>query len=408
MRKKIVILLTFLTVVLAAHATDGVSVSEASASKGNAGTITIALDNDSYTFTAFSFKLTLPKGLSFVTETDSENKVHPTFTPGDRYADHGLGSALSGQTATFTCFSINSYPISGTSGTLLTVNIKADASLVVGTDVTATLSELTFTTTDAQEVNFADLPFAVSITDPTILLDENSTTMPEAAEGVDVRVKRTIKTGNLSTICLPFAMTGDQAKAAFGADAELADFAGYETIEDDDENTAGILVKFTALDIADGMEANHPYVIRIHTESDVKEFTAQNVDIDPEEDPTIATVKRTKRQWSELIGTYVAGTELEATTIFLNGNKFWYSTGETKMKAYRAYFDFYDVLTDVENKLTSDANIRYVIEEATAISDIATEGTGVNEGWYTIDGLKLNGKPAQKGIYIKDGVKVRL
>ena len=28
------------------------------------------------------------------------------------------------------------------------------------------------------------------------------------------------------------------------------------------------------------------------------------------------------------------------------------------------------------------------------------------EGWYTIDGRKLSGKPNTKGIYVKDGRKV--
>ena len=401
MKQKLFILLTFLTSVLAAHATDGVSVSESIVSKGNAGTITLALDNDSYTFTAFSFKLTLPEGLSFI--TDSEGK--PTFTPGDRYSDHGLGSNVSGQTATFTCFSINTKPITGTSGTILTINIQADATLEVGAELTATLSELTFSTTGAQEVNFDDLPFTVTITDSRVLLDEN-VGIPDGAEGVNnVRVKRTIMTGNLSTICLPFAMTGEQAVAAFGADAELADFAGYEITEDDDENIVGILVKFTALDIANGMAANHPYAIKIHTESDVKEFSVDNVDINLDDDPVVATVKRNRRQWSELIGTYEANTEVPEKTLFLNGNKFWYSTGETKMKAFRAYFDFYDVLTEVDE---ADTNIRVEIEEATAIRDIVTDSAGVTEGWYTIDGRKLNGKPTQKGIYIKDGVKIRL
>ena len=37
--------------------------------------------------------------------------------------------------------------------------------------------------------------------------------------------------------------------------------------------------------------------------------------------------------------------------MFLSGSQFWYSAGLTQMKAYRAYFDFYDVLYAVEGSV---------------------------------------------------------
>jgi hypothetical protein len=30
----------------------------------------------------------------------------------------------------------------------------------------------------------------------------------------------------------------------------------------------------------------------------------------------------------------------------------------------------------------------------------------MDEGWYTVNGMKLNAAPTQKGTYIKDGKKV--
>jgi len=30
------------------------------------------------------------------------------------------------------------------------------------------------------------------------------------------------------------------------------------------------------------------------------------------------------------------------------------------------------------------------------------------DNWYTLDGLKLNGKPTQKGLYINNGKKVAI
>ena len=38
--------------------------------------------------------------------------------------------------------------------------------------------------------------------------------------------------------------------------------------------------------------------------------------------------------------------------------------------------------------------------------DNARDRDGANEAWYTVDGRKLNGKPTQRGIYVKNGKKV--
>ena len=412
---KKIMLMTMALLALAGNALaqGSIRTSDLTCQKGEQVELPLEITNDaSLAVVGISFTLALPEGVSLVIEDGeplyelNSDRLNPKrFTVYTNQLDDGSwGFRVSTNSATAV--------LNGTEGEVMTITLAVADDMEAG-DYSIKLTDNKFSIRDAgnsvQTMPLADATSTLTVesSDTRVVLDENSTTMPEAATGVDVLVKRTIKTGNLSTICLPFAMTGDQAVAAFGADAELADFAGYETTEDDEENITAILVKFTALDIKKGMKANHPYVIKIHTDSDVKEFTAEGVDIEPEDDPTVAAVKRTKKQWSELIGTYVADTKLEATTIFLNANKFWYSAGETKIKAFRAYFDFYDVLTDVESALSGDANIRYVIEEATSIRDIATDNA-VSKGWFTIDGRKLNGKPAQKGIYILNGKKVRL
>lgn len=96
-------------------------------------------------------------------------------------------------------------------------------------------------------------------------------------------------------------MTEEQVTTAFGDDVKLGDFTGY-TAEGADENVTGIRVHFI---LATAIEANHPYIIKVSQA--VSEFTADGVDVEPEDEPTVAAVKRTKKQWSEFIGTYVAG-----------------------------------------------------------------------------------------------------
>ena len=231
-----------------------------------------------------------------------------------------------------------------------------------------------------------------------IILDETSTTYPMTAKGVDVQVNRTIKAGTWNTICLPFAMTGEQAKAAFGNRVELADFAGYKIAKKGNDIVA-ILVKFTPLDITDGIKANHPYLIKTSSKSDITMFTANNVNINPDEKPVVATMERTDKQWSEFIGTYVT-TEMPTRTLYFSDDKFNYALKNKQINAFHAYFDFSDMLSGLYLN-----NVSFVIEESTGITDIEIEDMEP-EGWYTTDGRKLNGKPDQKGIYIVNGKKV--
>ena len=285
---------------------------------------------------------------------------------------------------------------------LLTINFTVGSDVALG-DYDVTLTNLWFGYGTNSKDYLSDVTFKVRVVAiHTVVLDENSTEAPEASDGVvDVRVKRTIAANQWSTICLPFAMTEAQVAEAFGNDVQLGDFGGYETAEDDDENIVGITVKFNTL-AENAIEANHPYIIKVL--APVTEFSVSSVEIDPEEEPTVAAVRRTKKQWSEMIGTYVAGTELEALTLFLSGNKFYYSAGLTKMKAYRAYFDFYDALTDVEEAY-SGVKMSFNIDGVTTDIDEIENSQSSNSGCFDLSGRRV-AKPTQRGVYVVGGHKV--
>ena len=227
-----------------------------------------------------------------------------------------------------------------------------------------------------------------------VLLDENATTAPESSEGaVDVIVLRTIKANEWSTICLPFSMSETQVKEAFGDDVELADFNGYEVIRDKGD-VVGLNVKFN--DVT-AVEANHPYIIKVS--SPLVGFTVDGVVINPTENLTVATVNRTDEQWSEMTGTYETKI-LAFMTLFLSENKFWYSSGIFNIKPYRAYFDFYDVLSSPMN------NSRIAItfgEETTSISE-EWKVKSEKSAFFDLQGRRVL-KPT-RGLYVKEGKKV--
>ena len=239
----------------------------------------------------------------------------------------------------------------------------------------------------------------------TVVLDELSTTAPENATGVDVTVKRTINANEWSTICLPFAMTTAQLKAAFGDDVKLADFDGIESTYDADENVTNISVKFNATTT---IEANHPYAIMVT--SAITSFTVENVSIEVEDEPSVDKDELKQKiggKWyyfyNSFKGTYVAQTEVPENCLFLSENKFWYSTGLTKMKGFRGYFEFLDILSDVEN---ASARISFNFDnETTGIHSIdnLTISPIDNGPMYNLAGQRVN--KSYKGIVIQNGVK---
>ena len=230
------------------------------------------------------------------------------------------------------------------------------------------------------------------------VLDENLTTPPTSSEeNVDIKVKRTINAKEWSTICLPFAMTEVQVKDAFGKDVALKDFVSYECEYDVENNVAGININFTDVDLTDGIQANHPYLIK--TPRKITAFMA-NSTIEP--DSENAAIGNDVQGWFK--GVYEAQTVLEANTLFLSGNKFWYSAGKTKMKAYRAFFEFIDVLASIKD---AGAKVCMAFENIpTSIKTIKSKP--YSSGVFSIEGTYMGNhlEKLPKGIYIVNGKKV--
>ena len=402
MKNKIFLLLSACLLGLSqAVAGNVLTANNVSVAQGGEATLEIGCEFETE-FTAFELQIALPEGLSLLTDGDGYPIVERAFDGG-----HILTGNLLPSNGNYkiTCRSMENLSMP-TNGPLLRVTVVADGGLTVGSSLDASITACEFTrTADSQGESLADVPFAVNITEYRTLLDETSTVVPEAATGVDVRVVRTIKAGEWGTICLPFAMTEAQVKAAFGSDVQLGDFTGAESETDGDDNVVGITVKFAD---ATAIEANHPYVIKVS--SDVTEFTVDGVDIEAEDEPSVdcdRIGKGTKKDpylYNSFVGTYVANTDVPDQCLFLSENKFWYSAGATKMKAFRAYFDFYDVLTEVE-EAGAPVFISFGDEVSTGISESSREAVGSGR-YYNLQGVEV--VHPRKGLYIVNGKKVVL
>jgi hypothetical protein len=237
-------------------------------------------------------------------------------------------------------------------------------------------------------------------------LNETDAAAPSAKTDVDVTVKRNIKAGEWSTICLPFEVAADKMDAAFGEGWKLGDFTGCEVAYKGDV-VEKINVKF---EDATAIEANHPYIIKV--ENDVTEINVDGVNIVALDEDEVASVDQDEQKvrvgskwyyfYNSFIGNYENGFLVPEQKLFLSDGKFWYSTGKTPMKAFRGYFDFYDVLPVVDS---SEARISLSFDgNETAVESVAMPSQQT-EQVYDLQGRRVSGQ-LKRGIYIKNNKKV--
>lgn len=351
----------------------------------------------------FGFDLVLPEGFDFAPNAEGSYFTMSLVRIEEKNLQTQDATVSATRTLKVVVNNKNNTAFSDNDGEVCRIPIKPSKELAPGT-YTITLQNIALTNPSAQAIYPGGDKNTVLTTDITVtayeadvLLDETSTTAPEAAEGVTVLVNRSLVAG-VNTICLPFAMSADQLKAAFGDDVKLYDFAGYEYDDDTDEGEL-IKVKFNA---ATALEANRPYVIQVSKA--ISKFTVENVDIDPSDD---LTVKVKIKKNGEITGNYIANTPIEEDNLFLYDGKFYYSTGATKIKGFRAFFYFKDVL---EDKSVASAKSRIAFDfsdDPTAIQGIAR--LGVNNGRiYSLRGQNMgeNMDKLPKGVYIMNGKKV--
>ena len=380
---------------------------------GTQTTLSIQMKNTAE-IRSFQFDLYLPDGVSVV--KSAKGKIQGALNP-DRLPEedeHTLTFSEQPDGAIrFLSGSEFAETFTGTDGVIATLKINVAADVVAG-DYPVYIRNIVLSENDiANHYDTELVESTITVGGPAetrIVFDETSTslpTLPTPATNVDVRVKRTIKANEWSTICLPFAMSEGQVQAAFGGDVQLADFTGTDPVFDD-KDVAGINVNFSSV-VA--IEANHPYIIKVS--SPVTEFTADGVDIIADEENACVEFDNGKTGsrrvvYSGFYGTYHAETVLDEFTLFLNDNKFWYSAGGTRMKAFRAFFDFLDILTSV--KEGGEAKIRFQFENsnATAIQTIAANAE--DNVIYSINGVRMGTadklKALPKGLYIVNGKKV--
>ncbi len=350
-------------------------------------------------YVAFQFDIYLPEGLTIVQEKE---KYHFTFNT-DRSDDHTFTSAVQTDGAIRVAgASLTNAYFWGTSGDFVYFSVTAAEDFTGSHEIT--MKRIMFSTKEAVRSELADVTTTVTgeeTGDSWITLDETSTELPEASDGdVQIKVKRTIKAGEWSTICLPFSMTEAQVYEAFGEDVQLMKFVEYDANND----LTSISVVFENVDLqASGFEANYPYIIK--TTTDISEFTATSAIAPNEGDAYIefdnGRIGSRREVYGTFYGTLKSGTTIPENCLFLNSGNFYYSAGKTSIMAFRGYFEFVEILSSVDNA-TSAITLR--IGEETTNLEALQKGVAADGKVYDLQGRMIE-NPG-KGIYIKNNKKI--
>lgn len=242
---------------------------------------------------------------------------------------------------------------------------------------------------------FLDEVMVKEIAAADVTLDEERDNVVEAAENANVTLKRTLYAdGGWNTLCLPFSLTDEQTKAAFGDDVELRTL----------ESVSGNTLTFAQ---ATGITAGVPCLIKVRKVAKDNTYTFTGV-------TTIAVKDKTdlgssgRKNNVEFVGIYSPADVSERATagkenaLFLGaGNKFYKAKAGTTMKAFRAFF-LVPASTDTQA-------LRAVIDgTTTGIDDLNIDTVKADGRVYNLNGqcvgYSLEGLKA--GIYIQNGKKV--
>ena len=230
---------------------------------------------------------------------------------------------------------------------------------------------------------------------------DNSTTISDN-KGNMVNVTLTGRTlykdGKWNTICLPFDVTL-AGSALNGATARPLTAASI----------SGTTLNLTFGDAVTELVAGTPYIIKWTSGENLVSPVFSGVIIDATDHSFDNNESGDARV--RFMGTYKSTAfDAEDKSILLMGgeNKLYYPTTGAGIGAQRAYFKIGDGGA-LARQLTS-FNISFGDDMTTGIVNeeliMKNEESATATEWYTLDGRRLSGKPAQRGIYINNGNKI--
>lgn len=286
-------------------------------------------------------------------------------------------------------------------GTDASYTINKLAACRYGFDVKAGKTYVLFQNNET--LGFYGFTFGASSTEATnVSISQNNGYTYEAKNNATVTLTKPLKANVWNAICLPFSMTEQQVRNAFGENARIAEFKKVD--ESGKKAVASFGMHYYQL-----ITTGKPCLIKPSQVNENDTYTIKGVTIDAEQALTIADSNKK----FDFVGTY-APTTMPVNSHFLGSNdgKLYYITADKEISGLKAFFQpvsannaklsiaFDSTDNDFDNNTTGIEAIKDYMDQDTANSS-------ANKGIYNINGQFMGTNPAilPQGIYVKDGKK---
>lgn len=287
-----------------------------------------------------------------------------------------------------------------TEGTDASYTINKLAACRYGFDVKAGKTYVLFQ--NNEKLGFYGFTFGASSTEETkVSISQTDGYTYEAKNNATVTLTKPLKANVWNAICLPFSMTEQQVRNAFGEDARIAEFKKVE--ESGKKDVALFGMHYYQL-----ITAGKPCLIKPSKVSD--NYTITGVTIDTEK---ALTVTDSNKKF-DFVGTY-APTTMPTNSHFLGSNdgKLYYITTAKNISGLKAFLKPADNNSGAKLSIAFDSTDNDFDNNTTGIEAIKdyTEqdaaNSSANKGIYNINGQFMGTNPAilPQGIYVKNGKK---
>lgn len=252
-------------------------------------------------------------------------------------------------------------------------------------------------------LGFYGFTFGASSTEETnVSISQTDGYTYKAKNNTTVTLTKPLKANVWNAICLPFSMTEQQVRNAFGEEARIAEYKKVD--ESGKKAVASFGMHYYQL-----ITAGKPCLIKPSQVNENDTYTIKGVTIDAEQALTIADSNKK----FDFVGTY-APTTMPVNSHFLGSNdgKLYYITADKEISGLKAFFQpvstcnaklsiaFDSTDNDFDNNTTGIEAIKDYMDQDAANSS-------ANKGIYNINGQFMGTNPAilPQGIYVKDGKK---
>lgn len=287
-----------------------------------------------------------------------------------------------------------------TEGTDASYTINKLAACRYGFDVKAGKTYVLFQNNET--LGFYGFTFGASSTEiSNVTISQAEGYTYEAKNNATVTLTKPLKANVWNAICLPFSMTEQQVRSAFGEDARIAEFKKVE--ESGKKDVALFGMHYYQL-----ITAGKPCLIKPSKVSD--NYTITGVTIDTEK---ALTVTDSNKKF-DFVGTY-ATTSMPVNSHFLGSNdgKLYYITTSKNISGLKAFLKPADNNSGAKLSIAFDSTDNDFDNNTTGIEAIKdymdqdAANSSANKGIYNINGQFMGTNPAilPQGIYVKNGKK---